>query len=148
MATLENRTYQATRDALAANTLMLYFLTRDPQVQEIMLMSDAELEDAQIARADSETGSMQPTSFFMNAANSRFRQLEDANPDHRFTGPMHIGAVAEVILAERKHMDDVRRRLIPGLAKRAGKPCFRLREDATVADVHRVFNMLLDAAGA
>lgn len=147
MATLESRTYQDTRDALAGNTIMMWLMTVDTQGKEIIHMDDSELETQDIARRNSETGRMEPTSGFMNAVNRRFRQLEDANPDRRFTGPMHIGAVAEVILAQRERNTATERKLIPGLAARAGKACFRMRDDLTVREVHDLFCRLLDAAG-
>lgn len=146
MATLEARSYQDTRDALARNPLMQWLLTMDEQATEILIMDDSELEAEGIARRDSETGKMSPTSGFMNAVNDRFRWLESVNPAHKFTGPMHIGAVAEVMLAARVSLDKQRRELLPHLAERAGRTCFRLDPNAGVRAVADAFEAMLDAS--
>lgn len=39
----------------------------------------------------------QPTHTMMSIVNGRFHRLEDANPQYRHTGPLHIGAVANTL---------------------------------------------------
>lgn len=142
MAALEGSVYQETRDRLAANMIMMVMFHQDSTTIDILDMPDDELAEKQIARRD-ESGRMQPTSYFMNACNRRFHQLEDANPGHKFTGPMHIGAVAEVILAEREHMTAVRRQVISSVSKKLGKD-YGLATDATPAEVKAVFEQAVD----
>jgi hypothetical protein len=97
MSVLEGPAYRDIRKALGENLLMKHLLWRDHTVRDLFGQGDAQLVADHVTHSD---GS--PTLSFMCAANERFRQLEEANQLHAFRGGLHIGAVAEVILAERK----------------------------------------------
>jgi hypothetical protein len=141
-AIIVNGSYSLTRERLSATPTMTKFLAQDTGVADIVLMSNEELLKFSIT--DTAGG---PSSGFMNAANRRFADWEKGHPAHmRYVGPLHIGAVAEVILAHRNDTNQARREALQLISESHGIDCLPA-DDATPQQIWTNLKAAMEAVG-